>query len=226
MAAMKDTEAYRNSQGKLWLNIASSVYVLNDFVNIDNHVFLRLLPLYPFIKLVLPRKYHDVLDSYAAAKRKALLIRHNCLKPIPFPNVSVDHILCSHYLEHLYPDQMDKVLFDFHRMMKCGATLHLIVPDLEKIAREYLHRKTQGLVHAANTFIQETLLTRERSGSVRLRALEFIGTYGLQHRWMYDRESLLTKVTDAGFHQLNSDECPSSAYRRNDASLHLLFGKP
>lgn len=222
---MRNPDQFRNSSNEVWLNVASSVYVLDDFVNLDNHVFLRLLKAYPFIKGLLPAKYHGVIEEYRAAKDKATLVRHDCRKSIPLPDGTVDHILCSHFLEHVYPIEADGILRDFFRALKEGGTLHVIVPDLKEQVERYMTTSSEGAVSAADEFIKETLLARESKGTLKYRLLEFSGGFGLQHRWMYDRNSMEEKVKSAGFSIQESNDTPSKQYRSNDGSVHIVARK-
>src|SRR5687767_7601882 len=100
--AVTRLDRYRNAHGQIWLNVASSVYVLEDFVNFDNHVLLWLLRLPPALGL-LPPKYREHLEAYSKASKTALLLKHDCRKPLPLPEGVADHILCSHFLEHVFP---------------------------------------------------------------------------------------------------------------------------
>ena len=222
---MKNINSYSNSEGKIWLNVASSVYVLEEFVNLDNAIFLLLIDLIPFVGWIFPSKYQSSIQEYREAKQKALLIRHDCRNPLFFPDNSVDHILCSHFLEHIFPDEMEKVLKDFYRVLRKGATIHIIVPDLEKQINEYMKKKALGFPQAADEMIRETILSRDTRGSLKYRFLEFIGSFGLQHRWMYDYQSLSEKITRVGFSIFDENETPSKDYRLNDGSIHVVARK-
>ncbi len=37
---MKSISRFHNSERKIWLNVASSTYVMEEFVNLDNYIFL------------------------------------------------------------------------------------------------------------------------------------------------------------------------------------------
>jgi predicted SAM-dependent methyltransferase len=220
-------DKYKNSEHKIWLNCASSVYVLEEFVNLDNHIFLRMLWAYPVIKPFLPSKYHASVEEYRKAKAKAILLRHDCRKRLWFPNESVDHILCSHFLEHVYPAEAVEILREFHRVLKTGATLHIIVPDIAVQVKQYLDEKQAQHPDAADQFIKRTLLTRETSGTLKYRVLEFQGSFGLQHRWMYDAESMTARLVNTGFEMMAENNTPSRAFRLNDEqSLHLVARRP
>jgi predicted SAM-dependent methyltransferase len=223
---MYQPDQYKNSQGKLWLNVASSVYVLEDFVNLDNHLFIRFINNSNIAKKVLPAKYHELLRSYVEASKKAKLIKHDCRMPLKFPDSSVDHILCSHFLEHVFPEDRTNILNDFMRVLKPGGTLHIILPDLESQVTKYLRKKELGVPTAADDFITETLLSKESKGSLRYRLMEFGGGFGLQHRWMYDHASISNIVNEMGFGIIEkTPECPSYQFRLNDDSVHVLCKK-
>jgi predicted SAM-dependent methyltransferase len=57
---------------------------------------------------------------------------------LPFPSGSTTICYSSHLLEHLDEDEARHFLDECKRVLKCGGTIRLAVPDLERIAREYL----------------------------------------------------------------------------------------
>lgn len=100
--------------------------------------------------------------------------------------------------------------------------MHIIVPDLELITRQYLLAKSNGDISAADKFLEETLLTRPVRGSKRFEILEAIGGMGLAHRWMYDQESIADMIQQAGFQIDDSLTTPSDHVRCNDGiSIHV-----
>ena len=222
---MKQLDRFRNAKGEIWLNVASSTYVLEEFVNLDNNLFLRILPFSKVIGKILPKKYQDSLATYREAKQKAILLQHDCRAALFFPDESVDHILCSHFLEHVFPLEMEQILKDFHRVLKANATLHVIVPDLKEQAETYLKRHSEGMAQAADEFVKETLLSVEGRGTLKYRLLELNGGFGLQHRWMYDCASMVARLEKAGFCILEENNTPSRNYRLNDGSVHLVACK-
>lgn len=213
---------YENSKGEIWLNVASSFYVLKDFINLDNHIFLHFKGFLPVLKRLVPSKYYNLIDNYIDASKKAVIVKHDCRKALRFPANSVDHILCSHFLEHVYIDETDSILRDFYRVLKPGATIHIIVPDLEVDITSYLKQKEKGVITAADTFLRRTLLSRTSRGSLKYRFLELHGGFGLQHRWMFDHESMEMRIKECGFQILEKNETPSKAFRSNDDSVHIV----
>ena len=118
-----------------------------------------------------------------------------------------------------------KIIDDFHRVLKKEGTSHIIVPDIYGMAEEYIEKKKQGISNAADDFVRKSILSRETRGSFKYRVLELIGSFGLQHRWMYDRASISLRLENAGFEILKNNESPSKNFRLNDGSVHVLARK-
>jgi predicted SAM-dependent methyltransferase len=215
-------DRYRNTQGKIWVNVASSVYVLEEFVNIDNHLFMRFLGLYPIVRFLVPKRYRPTFEQYREARAKAMVLRRDCRRPLPFPDGSVDHILCSHFLEHVFREEAVAILKDFRRALKPGGTAHIIVPDIRAMVDEYLRKSAAGEAGAADWFVGYTLLSLPKKGTYKYRVMEFGGGFGLQHRWMYDTPSMAAAMKEAGFSLIEGNDTPSQTYRENDGSVHLV----
>ncbi|MEL7153547.1 MAG: class I SAM-dependent methyltransferase [Pseudomonadota bacterium] len=217
-------EDLRNSQGEVWLNVASSSYPIEEFANLDNHIFLTMLA-YPFLLPLVPKRNQNLLQKYREATQKAKMHRHDCRKPLPLPDGSVDHILCSHFLEHVFPDETTKILTDFQRVLKKGATAHIIVPDIAVQIDKY--KAEQGKdPQAADNFLTGSLLSKKDRGSLKYRIMEFGGGFGLQHRWMYDQASMEAKIADIGFEIVPENETPSAEWRKDDGiSVHVVARK-
>jgi hypothetical protein len=218
---MKDLDKWRNTKGEIWLNVASSSCVLPDFVNVDNSLFFRLQPIYPLIAPFLSKSKVATFHEYKQARRNGTLLIHDCRRPLPFPDESIDHILCSHFLEHVYPDEATGILKDFYRSLKRQGTVHIIVPDLRYFVDTYLSAKTAD---STDSLVRSTLLSFETRPSFRHRFLEFLGYEGMRHRWMYDQESMAQRLSGVGFQLLQDNNSPSSCFRREDGpvSVHLL----
>jgi len=206
-------EKFRNKQGKIWLNVASSVYALAEFVNLDNSVFLQFSDILYILRPLIPGKYHEWITKYKNLKKSKLFLIHDCRKPLPFPNSSVDHVLCSDFLEHVFPKEAEEIVGDFHRVLKDGGTLHIVVPNLTWMVEEYLEKKKSKTSNAADWFIAETILSRKTRGSLKYRILEFFGAFGLQHYWMYDDDSMKMLLDKFGFKIVEEKNFPSKNYR-------------
>ena len=204
------------------VNVGSSTSVLDGYVNFDNSPFLWIAEWAPWTASVLPRKYRKVIDAFRAAKARAIVHRRDCRRPLPFGPGEVDHILCSHVLEYLYPPDMRSVLGEFHRVLRPGGTVHIILPDLAYMARRYVHGGVD-----ADEFQRQLMLHPERGESLVLRLLGLWNGFGLTHQWMYDSATASDRVARAGFTVADDLETPSSFFRADDdASLHVVGLKP
>jgi hypothetical protein len=86
------------------------------------------------------------------------------------------------------------------------------------MAQRYVHGEID-----ADQFQRELMLHPERGESLELRLLELGGGYGLTHRWMYDRATLINRLEQTGFAALDDRETPSSVFRADDpGSLHVV----
>ena len=73
------------------------------------------------------------------------VIAHNLLRGIPFNDNSFDLVYHSHVLEHFTKEDGEKMIAECFRVLKPGGVLRIAVPDLERIARTYLHFLDLGL---------------------------------------------------------------------------------
>lgn len=211
--------------GKLWLNVGSGAYPEPGFINLDNHLYLLAAPLYPVVRRLVRGQRAAGVRKYFEATKRGQFVRYDCRQPLRFARPAVDHILCSHFLEHVYPNEAKAVVKGFADALKPGGTLHLVVPDLALLAREYLSATADS--NAAHHFVTETVLSSPETPSWRYKAMELLGFEGLQHRWMYDRSSLRRMVEEVGLTLLDANDTPSAHVRRDDpTSLHVVAQKP
>ncbi len=212
-----------NPSNQVWLNLASHYYVLPHFINLDNHVFLTIAPIYKLIRPFLSSAVKGQVSRFYEARISNILLWHDCRKELPLPSESVDHVLCSHAIHLVYPDEADAILAELRRVMKPGASFHLIAPDLRWYIQRYLDDEDQST--AADRFLLDTEIFNSRRRRFRYRLLEFLGFEPPRARWFYDEVSLERKLARAGFQRCEpSCGSPSSQFRAGDpAALNILF---
>src|SRR5688572_7036824 len=66
-------------------------------------------------------------------------------KGLPFPTNSVDVIFSSHALEHFTYEEAILILFEMYRVLKVGAPLCLVVPDLDLYISNFVARHPEFL---------------------------------------------------------------------------------
>jgi predicted SAM-dependent methyltransferase len=59
----------------------------------------------------------------------------NLLLGIPIPDASASAVLAEHFLEHLFLDDIPRVLAECRRVMRSGAVLRVVSPDALVVAR-------------------------------------------------------------------------------------------
>jgi SAM-dependent methyltransferase len=137
----------------------------------------------------------------------------------------VDHILISHFLEHLHYDDAVAVLKNYHSILKPGGTLHIIVPDLAQKSREYVSKI--GDAGAAESFVDWMGFRKRRMARLPVRILRVTGWFDFLHCFIYDLFSLSKLVREAGFGIVPRNDSPSASWRLNDPyQVNILAQKP
>lgn len=210
------------------LNVASGTYPLPGFVNLDNSAFLNIALYVPWCRRLLSAPRQEMVTRYLELLKEYDIRLHDCRRPLRWKNETVRHILCSHFLEHVFPSEATAIVKDFFRVLEKGGTVHLVVPDLALHADTYQRRRQEGDPAAADEFVRATLLSRRHPGSRLAKLLHSWGALGLHHRWMYDGASLKHMALAAGFVPIEPDECPTKSYKweRTDDSVHFYGRKP
>jgi len=78
------------------------------------------------------------------------VIAHNLLKGIPFDNDTFDFVYHSHVLEHFTKKDGADFIKECSRVLKKNGIIRIAVPDLERIAREYLITLEAGIKEPDN----------------------------------------------------------------------------
>ena len=73
------------------------------------------------------------------------VIAHNLLKGIPFADNSFDFVYHSHVLEHFSKQDGERLIRECYRVLKPGGILRVAIPDLERIARNYILMLDKGM---------------------------------------------------------------------------------
>jgi len=140
-------------------------------------------------------------------------VRYGCIvRGLPIADASVDGVFCSHVLEHLPLEDFHVALSNTLRILKPGGMFRCIVPDLETYARIYLdglNGNPDSISEAANIasiqFMKKTCLGRlTRPKGLRSLMALFIGNS--DHRWMWDKFSLMQALQTHGFVSIKAFE--------------------
>lgn len=74
-----------------------------------------------------------------------LVLAQDVTRGIQFPDATFDAVYSSHVLEHLTPEQGERLLREAFRVLRPQGVLRLVVPDLESIARLYLQKLERAI---------------------------------------------------------------------------------
>ena len=75
----------------------------------------------------------DFFNPFKKKKIHYLDLRY----PLPFKDNSFEGVFTEHTVEHLYASEVDNLIKEVYRVLKPGAILRIIVPDLKKYVEFY-----------------------------------------------------------------------------------------
>ena len=142
---------YLNYEKKCYLNCGCGCNVYHNFINLDYN-------------------WSPGVDLCWDLRRK-----------IPLPDHSLRGIYAEHLIEHLPLQVCKKVIKEFKRLMKIGAVLRIVVPDMELYLE--LYNK-----HKAGMKPEFPYSTRDDDCTPMMRLNEVF--YGFGHQYNYDAETL------------------------------------
>lgn len=120
------------------------------------------------------------------------------VKGLPIAPESVDCMYCSHVLEHIDRESVVKALNNTHSALKPGGVFRLVVPDLAWRARAYLSEHEAFRPDAADRFLRNSYLGKERVSRTPLARLrDMLGNSA--HLWMYDECQMSALLNGVGF---------------------------
>ena len=93
-----------------------------------------------YLNLAAGNSYNSSSDwiNYDFISSNKSIKRINLLKKLPHKDNSVDFIYCSHFIEHIPILDISFFLNECSRVLKRGSHARFILPDYEKLSREYL----------------------------------------------------------------------------------------
>ena len=128
-------------------------------------------------------------------------------RPLPFPDGSVAKIYSSHLFEHLsYPKPMVDLMRESYRVLKCEGVFSIAVPNGRIYLNAYAYPE---LFDRAKFCLYDTGLTYKS----KIDYVNYMAYMSGYHHHLFDEESLLVILSDAGFDDVH--------LRQFDPSLDL-----
>ena len=120
------------------------------------------------------------------------------VKGLPIPDERCQGVYASHVLEHLALKEFHQALKNTYRILRKGGIFRLVVPDLERPAREYISRLDRGELDANGILLRATRLGSEtREHGLIALAWKLFNTS--VHLWMWDEISMTNALRGHGF---------------------------
>lgn len=146
---------------------------------------------------------------------------------LPFHDNQVTRIYTSHFLEHLYYPDLCSVLKECHRVLKPGCEISVCVPDARRFIDAYVKNDYVDVtVTGGRKLTVPTFLSHQKEG-IYAKALvatgspidwiNYIAYSNAEHRYLFDKDNLLSHLTLAGF--INANRRPF------DPSIDKEYGK-
>jgi predicted SAM-dependent methyltransferase len=134
---------------------------------------------------------------------------------LPISSNSCDGVYASHVLEHLSRADIDRALAETYRMLKPRGLFRLVVPDLERAAREYISRVDAGCPTSADGFVWDGTMLGRKTKSRGLLGILYEGLATHAHLWMWDFNSLahlLRQHRFVGIRRASFNDCGDKAF--------------
>jgi SAM-dependent methyltransferase len=174
---------------KGWSNVDAS---LNALVASWPRVLHKLL-----YRLSGSNRYYS-LDQYCDLLETHIFIHHDLSHSIPLKDETADFIYSSHFLEHLFRPDAERLLKECLRALKAGGVVRVCVPDLAHAISLFAAGEKEKML--GNYFFvddKDSFLAR--------------------HKYMYDFELLKSLLEKAGFTQVT--RCTYQQGRTPDITL-------
>lgn len=163
-------------------------------------------------------KYLDGFLNIDANPFRKLDMWLNLRNGLPFQADTVNCIYTFHTVEHFYPDELEAILSECHRVLKTGGGMRIVVPNLRTAIQAY----TEGRAEWFNDWPRSY---RSLGG----RFSNFLFCDG-QHRIGFDAAYLEELLLSAGFSSVNERKPMESEFckpevlavceQESDPSLH------
>jgi predicted SAM-dependent methyltransferase len=193
-AKLKRNRRVKPPAAPVKVNLGAGVNVAPGWLNIDVNASALAARLPPQLIRHVAYRFSNVkrsldANSYVDKLKEGVFVHHNLIYGIPLDDDTADIIYSSHFFEHLYRDDTERLLRDVRRVLKPGGVFRINVPDVTPWVEALKHGDTEAGL--------DGLFPR----SARAAGGE-LGT----HRYMYDFELLARLLKEAGFTEIHRCE--------------------
>jgi len=189
LGAAKRRQRVRVPQGmcSVRLNLGCGLAVASGWFNVDGSLNALIAglprPVHGIVYRLTGSSRYYTRDEYCRLLGNHIFVHHDLAYGIPFDDVTADFVYSSHFLEHLYRADAQRILQDSFRVLKPGGTIRVSVPDLEYAISLYHEGKRHEML--GNYFF-----------------VEDDDSHYARHKYMYDFTLLSEALSSAGFHNV------------------------
>jgi predicted SAM-dependent methyltransferase len=159
---------------KGWINVDASLNALIASWPRSMHKFLY--------RLSGSNRYYS-LEQYCDLLENHVFMHHDLSHSIPLKDQTVDFIYSSHFLEHLFKHDAERLLTDCHRALKPGGIIRVSIPDLAYAVSLYARGDKEKML-TDYFFVEDK------------------HSFLARHKYMYDFELLKALLEKIGFSQV------------------------
>ncbi len=167
------------------INLGCGAQVVEGWVNVDYALGAKIAKV-PAFRVVNSRLHLFNLNW------DDRIFLHDLTTRFPWQDSTVEAAYSSHTLEHMSRDDGRRFVSECFRVLRPGAVLRIVIPDLRAVVDRYL---TGELV--AEHFVEELGVLYESSGSSIKTRLAPLMQY--PHKCMYDVQALERLLGSVGF---------------------------
>jgi SAM-dependent methyltransferase len=138
MAGLTDNSTRVRRTGLSRLHLGAFDCGVPGWINTDitPHLWIAHIPMVPRLLhafgMISDKRYSAYLDGRFRALRYVDLT-----KPLPFGDESCEAVFSSHVFEHLFMDEVERLVPEIKRVLAPGGICRVVVPDLEKIVAQF-----------------------------------------------------------------------------------------
>ena len=143
------------SEAGIKLHLGAFDRAVDGWLNTDvtPHIFLSRIPAAASLLYALGKIDAQKHALHREGRFRALKYL-DLTKPLRFADSSVAAVFSSHVFEHLFPDEVERLVREIHRVLMPGGVCRVVVPDLDKLISTYESESPEkflGAVFEADT---------------------------------------------------------------------------
>lgn len=173
--------------GQVKVNLGCGLAVTKGWINVDASLNALVASWPRFMHKVLYRlsganRYYS-LDQYCDLLGNHIFVHHDLSHSLPLKDQTADFVYSSHFLEHLFRPDAERLLTECLRVLKPGGMVRVCIPDLAYAVSLYLRGEKEKMLEAY-FFVEDK------------------GSFLSRHKYMYDYELLSKLLEKIGFVQI------------------------